>query len=129
MIAVFGAPRELVYKERAAVEAPSGVEVVRRPEPDLRDALEWLQRERGCATIAVEAGPSVSRALYDDPPALDELLLSVYVEPEIPASVRGPDFLAMDRVAKLLPRASCEHVVLEPSGRWVFQRRRTTRAR
>jgi riboflavin biosynthesis pyrimidine reductase len=122
--------RTLVYtsegasRELAGRAAALGVEVVGRPRPGPRDALDHLARVRGVATLSIEAGPSTSLALYKDPFAVDELMLSIYLEPTLPAAVRGPAFLSPARIAATLGSAPRGHASREASGRWLFRRYR-----
>lgn len=108
----------------ARAAARAGVEVIARERPGARDALDFLQRQRGCETVCVEAGPSTTRALYDEPAAVDELLLSVYEEPTLPERARGGDLFALARIEALFGPPRREVVRLEPSGRWRFLRYR-----
>ena len=98
-----------------------GVEVLARARPGPRDSLALL-RERGFRSISVEAGPSSARALYEDPIAVDELLLSVYRGAAPPDSVRGAAFPDPDRLRRhfYVPAPAWE--VREASGRWAFSR-------
>jgi len=102
--------------------ADAGVEVVPVAEPSLRAAVDFLRREFGAATVAIEAGPSTSRELYDDPLRVDELLLSVYEAPDLPQTVRGGDFLTAEDLARLFPRFSPPHRVRTGDGEWRFLR-------
>src|SRR5262249_32038885 len=65
------------------------LEVVGPPAPSLRAALAFLRGERGCRTIDVEAGPSSTAELYEDPLAVDELMLSIYEEKPLPVALRA----------------------------------------
>lgn len=111
--------RRLEDGRRAAV---ADVEVMARQDPGLRDTVLMLRRDLGCATIAVEAGPSTSRQLYRDPALVDELLLSVYEEPDLPAEVCGEASLEPDRIAELFGPPHHEVSRRERSGRWSFRR-------
>ncbi len=122
------APGALVFTGEAAARAlaaparRAGVEVVGHPEPGLRAALDWLEAH-GLPDVAVEAGPSTALELYRPPLRVDELMLSVFEEPGLPAPVRGGDFLAPAELDRLLPRAGRATERREPSGRWRFERR------
>lgn len=108
-----------------------GIEVAGHPSPGIRQALAFL-RQRGARTISIEAGPSTSRRLYDEPLAVDELLLSVYEEAQLSPAVRGGDFLPVGEIEALFPAASSGdgwtargrkgREVKEPSGQWSFHR-------
>ena len=60
---------------RALGERP--IELLASAQPSLKDLLRRL-RDRGLGTVLVETGPSTSRGLYEDPPLVDELVLSIY---------------------------------------------------
>lgn len=87
----------------------------------LRESLAWLCDERGFTSVAIEAGPSTSRAVYDPPVAVDELLLSIYRAPELPEGVRGGELLGLPALGRLFPeRSECTRE--EESGMWSFLR-------
>jgi riboflavin biosynthesis pyrimidine reductase len=96
------------------------IEVVGRVAPSIRDVLRLLG-ERGCRSICIEAGPSTSRALYDEPVWVDELMLSVYLGTRLSAEVRGGEFLDSDTLARLFSVRG-ESVQREASGPWSFRR-------
>jgi len=110
------AGRELAPRARGA-----GVEVVAHPRPGPRAALAWL-RAQGAVGVAVEAGPTTARSLYDAPLAVDELILSSFDEPALGAEAQGPAFLEPSRLEALLRPAGPPHSAIEPSGRWSFRR-------
>ncbi|MEM6291946.1 MAG: hypothetical protein AAGA54_11800 [Myxococcota bacterium] len=97
------------------------IEIATLANPGIREAIRWCQAG-GAATVSVEAGPSTARALYADPPAVDELLLSEFLEPDLPHDLRGPS--AFDRPPGGLGfrRLSPGVTRSEPSGRWRFTR-------
>lgn len=122
-----GAARVLVVSSRDAAPAlraradGARAEVVARPAPSLRDTLSLLTRERGLASVCIEAGPSSSRDLYDEPIAVDELMLSVFLGPAIEDPVRGAAFVDPRQLARhFLDLHTCER--LEESGPWLFRR-------
>ena len=93
---LFGGPgRVLVYtSERGAWHldsraADAAVEVQAVAEPTAQGAIDFARAAFGCATISIEAGPSISRRLYDEPAAIDEVLLSTYLGTELPTAARG----------------------------------------
>jgi len=112
---------EATARELASRAAEVGAQVVGHPRPDTRAALAWL-RDRGVAGVAVEAGPTTARGLYEAPLAVDELILSTFEEPELPEAARGPAFLRQERVEALLRPAAPPRAVQEPGGRWRFRR-------
>ncbi len=102
--------------------ADHGVEVVGVEEPSVRGAIELLRYEFGAATISIEAGPSVACQLYEPPPTIDELLLSIADVSHLPASVRGGKFLTAEDVARIFSRFSVPRRVMTEDGEWRFQR-------
>jgi riboflavin biosynthesis pyrimidine reductase len=94
-----------------------GIEVVGVEPLDLRGALAAL-REHGMRAIGIEAGPDTALGLYEPPLAVDELMLSVYEGPALPAEVLGGPFIAEERIARLLPRRSRS----AREGAWRFER-------
>jgi riboflavin biosynthesis pyrimidine reductase len=127
--ALHGAPRPIVYTTRqsAAALAPAvagtRIEVVGVDSPSARSAIDHLRAGRGAKLVSIEAGPTTSRALYDDPVAVDELMLSVYAAPELDRRVRGKPLLSHAELAARLPHATEPVEVSEPSGPWRFQLR------
>ena len=127
-----GATRPVVYtshvgRERLAEARATGLEVVGADAADLRSAIAFLHDRLGAATIAVETGPSTSTALYAPPVAVDELLLSVYEEPELDERARGGAFLDREHIAALFERSRPPYRVLAESGpgvpgQWSFSR-------
>jgi riboflavin biosynthesis pyrimidine reductase len=51
-------------------------QVVGLPSPSARSACAWL-RASGAGLVSVEAGPATAGALYDDPPLVDELFITL----------------------------------------------------
>lgn len=98
-----------------------GVEIVGVDEPGVRAAIECLRFEFGAATIAIEAGPSVSRRLYQEPAAVDELLLSVADVP-VPDGVRGDVLLSAEDLGRLFPPPRPAYRVETGDGTWSFYR-------
>ena len=102
-------------------KAPAGVEVIGDPEPGPRSALAFLTR-RG-QRVSIEAGATTSAAFYEDPIAVEELMLSLYRGEKLPDSVRGPRFEAaalLDTAFRCIAEGSVE----ESSGPWRFARYR-----
>lgn len=118
----FGAAhlRPLVFTANDALVAPGHVEVVVRADASVRSLVEHLKREH--RRIAIEAGPSTARELYDAPVGVDELLLSTLVAASVPENTVGGDFLDGDALAARFERRSSP-VVREEHGRtWRFER-------
>lgn len=100
--------------------ADFGVEVAGAAQPTIQGAVELLQREFGAATIALEAGPSVSRQLYD-PLAIDHLLMSTLQAPRLAASAAGAPFLDEVEVHGLLGKPRQGDPVQTLDGSWTFR--------
>jgi hypothetical protein len=95
-------------------------------------ALAYARTQCGLGRIAIEAGPSVTQALYaassqpgQSAARIDELLLSLY-HGELAPAARAAAFaseaqLAVQRLERLSQRD-----VEEPSGRWSFARYRVS---
>jgi riboflavin biosynthesis pyrimidine reductase len=58
----------------------------------LAPAIEILERELGVRSVLIEAGPSTARALYRGDRLVDELLLSRYEGPPLPAEALVGEF-------------------------------------
>jgi riboflavin biosynthesis pyrimidine reductase len=100
------------------------IDVVSPKEPGPRAAIEHLIASGDELTIAIEAGPTTTASLYDEPCLVDELILGRYLEPSLPEAARGGPLPERARLERALPvligSSECE----EPSGRWRFERRR-----
>lgn len=104
-----------------------GIRVVARPAPSPRDALAWLRERTGAKTIALELGVRASAPLYEEPLAVDELLLSLYLEPDLPEAQQGAPFFELTRLASHFDTMDAPVVRHEASGRWSFRRLRRKR--
>ena len=104
----------------SVVTAPRGRDSAAHAVAWLRE--QWLAAERE-ATILLEAGPSTTRAFYEEDATapLDELLLSRF-EGAIAEAAEGPAFVSAEARGARLGEARSACVVAEPSGRWVFER-------
>ncbi len=80
--------------------ADSPCPVVADEAPDIRRAIEHLQVMRECECVSIEAGPSTARALYERPMAVRELLLSVYLDPELDERARGAPLVHLSEVRR-----------------------------
>jgi riboflavin biosynthesis pyrimidine reductase len=98
------------------------VDVLGEPAPSLRKALARLRAELGCHTIDVEAGPSSTAELYEDPLAVDELMLSIYEEKPLPTALRAGRFTDEERLRAAFAEPAPPFVSHEESGRWSFHR-------
>ncbi|MEO0325949.1 MAG: hypothetical protein AAF447_23565, partial [Myxococcota bacterium] len=88
---------------------------------DPRSAVRWLQDARGCARVSIEAGPSVSRSLYDAPGLVEELSLSVFEESRLPGPAFGPEFLSPRAIEDRLGPGTPPTEHRAESGRWTFR--------
>ncbi len=119
-------PRPLIYTSTQAaprlaqrVEA-AGVEVVADPHASLRSAIRNLRSR--FATILVEAGATTTGGLYREPRLVDELMLSIYEEPELAAAARGPALPPLSTLTAGMHAVGEVVRVRERSGRWSFRR-------
>lgn len=118
--------RPLVYTSREGQwelesrAADCGVEVVGVSEPSISHAIELLRHEFGAATIAIEAGPSVSSHLYD-PVAVDHLLLSTYQAPRLAAKAEGGMFLEEGKLNEIFSTVSPASSASTDDGIWEFR--------
>ncbi|MBW2274989.1 MAG: dihydrofolate reductase family protein [Deltaproteobacteria bacterium] len=111
-----------VLRDRSRAE---GLVLVGDAAPDLAGLFYHLRRREGCATLSVEAGPSTARALYGaEGPRVDELMLSLCLEPDLAPRARAGPFVEVESIEALLGPAASRCEVEEPSGRWSFRRYR-----
>lgn len=122
-----GPGRVLIYTDpQGAWEVESratdvGAEVVADPAPSPRGAVDVLRRQLGCATISIEAGPSVSRQYYEPPVIVDELVLSIYTADHLAPQARGTRQIPPEDLRRLLRRPTAPYVdPAEPD--WEFHR-------
>lgn len=113
--------RPIVYTGDAAVELPDRVEIVRDATPSPRRAIRHLLDVRDCASVSIEAGPSVAVPLYDDPMVVDEAMISVFLGPLAPEA-RGGRFLDPAAIEERMRLAGGPTRVDEVSGPWTFSR-------
>jgi riboflavin biosynthesis pyrimidine reductase len=114
-------PLVFTSHDGAAALPDTPLAIVSVAAPDLRAAVAHL-RACGCRTILIEAGPSTASALYQAPVLVDELLLSVFHGPALPAHARAGDLVTLVHVRACLPHASAGFDVAEASGPWRFRR-------
>jgi len=109
---------------KARAEA-RGIPVVSDPSPSLQKAVAWLRENEGAKTVSLEIGAALSRPLYEKPESLvDEVMLSIFLEPNLPEGSKGPPFVDLGRLKERLPRATRAVVRAEASGNWSFSRLR-----
>jgi len=126
--ALHGWARPLIFTgEAAAAELrqrgdAAGVEIVGSAQPSARAAIAHLRGERRARVVTIEAGPTVSRPLYDDPRAVHELMLSLFRGPEVAPQAIGAA-LAPSRAALVgrLGEGTGPWPVVEASGPWTFE--------
>ena len=87
--------------------------------PPSQDLRAWL-RDEGAHSIAVEAGPSTTRPLYDSG-SVDQLVLSIFRGP-VADEARGPRLFANEaEVWQRLGTGTPPTVRDEGGGTWSFQ--------
>ena len=119
--------RVLVGVPRAAAAGLSAAlgrrdaRVVGLEDASLRGWVAELRR-RGFRTVCVEAGPSTATSLYEDPLAVDELMLSIFEEHALPDRLNAGPFLAPGALGERFGAPRSEILRSETSGRWRFCR-------
>ncbi|MEM6794337.1 MAG: hypothetical protein AAF725_10160 [Acidobacteriota bacterium] len=122
------AGRVVVYTSRPGAwrlesrAADAGVEVEAVDEPTPQGAIHFLRAAFGAATMSLEAGPSVARALYRPRLEIDELLLSTFLGDGLPTSVRGGRQLERSAIDRLMKRASEPFLAESKDGSWQLER-------
>lgn len=106
-------PIVVTNDDAAARIAAHGIAVMALPEPSARAAIAQLLEDD--AGVSIEAGPRTALPLYDDPIAIDELMLSTYLG-EVDPSLDAGRFLTDE---ELSARGLCEIGALEIDG-WRF---------
>jgi len=91
--------------------------------PDIRSAIRHLQLLRQCECVSIEAGPSTSRGLYERPIAVKELLLSVYLEPQLDERAQGEPLVNLSEVRRLF-RTETSATHRDRTQHWSFHRLR-----
>ena len=118
--------RPLIFtSDRAASRklAAAPFPVVADDAPNLRRAIRHLQVSRRSDCVSIEAGPSTARTLYERPMAVQELLLSVYLDPTLDERAIGPPLITLGEVRSMFrSETSASH---RDQGRhWSFHRLR-----
>ena len=96
--------RPLIFTtDRAATRklAAAPCPVVSDAAPDIRRAIQHLQLSRNCECVSIESGPSTARPLYERPMVIKELLLSVYLDPDLDERARGEPLVPLSTVRRL----------------------------
>lgn len=124
--ALASSPALIATGARAAARLASdasrrGIEVAGLDDPSPRGVLRVLAH-RGWRDVCIEAGPSTSSALYEEPALVDELVLSTFEEGALPPALDAGRFVAADRLRTLFGAAVSEVERTEESGRWRFSR-------
>ena len=105
----------------------AGVEVIPIDHPTPQDAIGLLRSEFGCATISIEAGPSVARQYYESPVMVDELMLSVYCGEPLKPGARGLRQVTPEQIAALFREPAPPFCVADTDGRPSWEIRRYLR--
>ncbi len=105
----------------ASLANAEGLERRDLPTGGLRGLLERTRAAAPEALIAIEAGPATHRALYDDPPLVDELLLTLFEGP-LPSELRGGAMLDDAALEARLGPPRSERTAREPAGLFRFRR-------
>ena len=120
------AVRPLIFTtDRAATRklAAAPCPVVSDEAPDIRRAIEHLHSARRCECVSIEAGPSTARDLYHRPMAVKELLLSVYLDPELDERAQGAPLVKLSEVRRWF-RSETSVTHCERGQHWTFYRLR-----
>jgi riboflavin biosynthesis pyrimidine reductase len=121
-----GWARPLIFtSDRAATRklAAAPCPVVADEAPDIRRAIRYLQRGRGCECVSIEAGPSTARELYERPMAVKELLLSVYLDPVLDPRAQGDPLVDLSTVRAIF-RTETSTTHRDAGQHWSFYRLR-----
>jgi len=121
-----GWARPMIFtSDRAAARrlAAAPCPVIADAAPDIRRAIEHLQRARRCECVSIEAGPSTTRALYESPRVVRELLASVYLEPELDERAQGAPLVKLSEARRMF-RSETSATHREQGQHWSFHRLR-----
>ncbi len=116
-----GSAKYDVSSLRAMVHAAAPCPVVADQAPDIRRAIQHLQVSRECESVSIEAGPSTARSLYERPRAVNELLLSVYLEPTLDERAQGAPLITLSEVRQLF-RSETSATHRENGRHWSFHK-------
>ncbi len=97
-----------------------GVEVVGVDEPTVHNAVDFLRRAFGAATIALELEDS--RALYRDPVIVNEVLLTTCQTPQVNPVAVDPPFLTAEELVRRFPRHGKPYRIQAGDDPWRLQR-------
>jgi riboflavin biosynthesis pyrimidine reductase len=111
------------FARLAAIRA-RGVACVALEHPSLHETIRYARSELGARTVSVEAGASTTARLYaSGARVVDELWLSRFHGPTAETQRAAP-LGRLEDITDALPHAGPTRHVIEPSGRWSFQRLR-----
>ena len=111
--------------EAARRELAARGAVIETPErAGLPGALHHLRSRSGTCTVCIEAGPATARHLYRAALLADELLLSIFLAPELDARHLVAPFASPHRIRALFGEPVERTESEEESGRWRFERYR-----
>ena len=96
-------------------------QVERLAQPGLIASIELVE-SMGAKTIALEAGPSTTRAAYDAG-RVDELMLSTFLGPFSDSMKETSAPFDLEQLQSALPTSDGSREFTEPSGTWHFERR------
>jgi hypothetical protein len=91
--------------------------------PDIRRAIAHLHVARECECVSVEAGPSTTRALYESPMAVGELLASVYLDQQLDERAQGAPLVKLSEARRMF-RSETSATHREHGQHWSFHRLR-----
>jgi len=114
--------RPIIFtSDRAATRklAAAPCPVVADAAPDIRRAIEHLHVARDCECVSIEAGPSTTRALYDRPRVVKELLASVYLEPSLDERAQGAPLVKLSEARRMF-RSETSATHCEQGQHWSF---------
>lgn len=97
------------------------VQVMQLTDSSPRTVVAALAR-RGFHDVCVEVGPSTAYALYESPPIVDELMLSIYAEKPLTESQSAGAFVDDERLREVFGDAATDVARDEASGPWRFRR-------
>lgn len=85
-------------------------------------AIDCIEAALGVRSTLIEAGPSTARDLYRTPERVDELLLSIYRGPALPAALLLPEFASAPEIESRLGAPVYTRTVEQDGIPWRFER-------